>query len=109
SEWCLLRIHVRFASTQQTPEPLIRVETGAAGDCALLAPYRPAAASAVRHTQHRSYACAQQRPSYPWLHVAPTTAIRTPLCRPCRKQHPCSLSSVRTRQSEKAEASGDTQ
>jgi len=34
AKFCFPRIHVRCANTQQTPEPLIRVETGGAGDCA---------------------------------------------------------------------------
>src|SRR5580704_8935362 len=99
---------VRCANTRQTPEPLIRVGTGAAGDYVLLAPCRRAAASAARHTLHRSYAFALQRQTLPWPHVAPTTAIRTPLYRACRKQHLCSLFSVRTQQSEKAVVTGDT-
>src|SRR5439155_13283805 len=91
------------------PEPLIRVEKGDAGDCALQVPGRPAATSAVRHTQHRSHACVPQRMSLTWLRVAPTTAIRTPLYKPYKKQFLCSPSSLRTRQSEKATGGGDTQ
>jgi len=107
--WLLLRIHVRPANIQQTPELLIPMGTGDAGDCALLAPCRPAAASAAHHTRRLSNVCA-----VPWLflhgpRVAPTTSMRIPLYRPCKKQHLRSPSSVRTRQSEKAAATGDTQ
>jgi hypothetical protein len=40
---------------------------------------------------------------FAWARLAPTTATRTPLYRPEKKQHLCSPS-VRTRQSEKAAA-----
>src|SRR5580700_1736854 len=85
--WLLLRIHVRPANIQQTPELLIPMGTGDAGDCALLAPCRPAAASAAHYTRRLSNVCA-----VPWLflhgpRVAPTTSMRIPLYRPCKKQH----------------------
>src|ERR1019366_3539928 len=79
------------------------------GDCALRVPCRPNSAFAAHHTQRLSNACVPQRVSLPWLRVGPTTATRTPLYGPCKKQYLCSLSSVRTRQSEKAAATGDTQ
>jgi hypothetical protein len=74
-----------------------------------LTPERKAFSTIEHHTQHLRNVCAVL---WLFLHrrrVAPTTATRTPLYRPCRKQDLCSPSSVRTRQSEKAAAIGDTQ
>jgi hypothetical protein len=58
---------------------VVKIGERAGGDCALLAPCKPAVASDARHILHRSHASVLQRPSLPWLHVAPTTAIQTPL------------------------------